>query len=160
MNYFVDGNSTEAERIANFKKWLLDNGAKFPKIDWPRSDTVSGIRGAIALDDITTNEYMLEIPIHLMMSPPQILQGDGELSRALHSSSELLVGDLLLTIYIMHECVKGKDSFYYPYLAILPIPLCTSEWSDEELHLLQVMETALHNTKNTANIIVPCVIIG
>jgi hypothetical protein len=129
---------SEDEKIATFKKWLHDNGARFPKIDWPRSDTDSGIRGAIALEDIATNEHMLYIPINLMLSPPQILEQDSDIGKAIRESLDTLVGDLLLTVYLMSECVKGKKSFYYPYLAILPIPLCVSEWKDEELHMLQV----------------------
>ena len=53
-----------------FEKWLLENGAQHDKILWPTRDTVGGVRGATALDDIETNEFMLSIPKKLMITPP------------------------------------------------------------------------------------------
>jgi hypothetical protein len=29
------------ENISNFKDWLLNNGARFDKIDWPSTETVN-----------------------------------------------------------------------------------------------------------------------
>ena len=52
-----------------------------------------------------------------------------------------VAGDLLLTVYVMHERRKGKDSFYFPYLNILPDLNNLSEWKDEELSLLQVLSS-------------------
>lgn len=43
-----------------------------------------------------------------------------------------------MTVYIMHERRKGEDSFYFPYLNILPDLNNLSEWKDEELAQLQV----------------------
>jgi hypothetical protein len=61
--------SPSDEDIAFFKQWLVDNGANFSKVEWPSADTNSGIRGAVALDDIATNEHMVSIPSKLMISP-------------------------------------------------------------------------------------------
>jgi hypothetical protein len=55
--------------IVIFKDWLRANGANFEKIEWPSADTNSGIRGAVALDDIATDEFMVTIPAKLMISP-------------------------------------------------------------------------------------------
>ena len=74
----ASGESAERERemskpsdedILRFKEWLVENGANFEKIDWPSADTNSGIRGAVALDDIATNEIMVTVPARLMLSP-------------------------------------------------------------------------------------------
>lgn len=129
----------EQKRIHIFLAWLEENGASFPKLSWPRNDTKSGIRGAIALDDIPTEDRtMLQIPIHLMLTPVGAIKEPiyGEILK--NHTTDLLYGDFLLAVYIMIELVKGKDSFYYPYLSVLPNPSCLSEWSDEELSLLQV----------------------
>ena len=122
-----------------FCKWLTDNGAKFPKIIWPSSDTVSGIRGAIASSTIATNEHMVEIPVHLMMSPP-IIFADAQIGIKLRSVKDLLDQDMLIAIFIMHELRKGDASFYAPFLKILPEPGNISEWTDEDIQLLQVMK--------------------
>jgi hypothetical protein len=47
-------------------------------------------------------------------------------------------GDLLLTVYLMHERQKEESSFYYPYISILPELNNLSEWDDDQLALLQV----------------------
>jgi hypothetical protein len=51
-------------------QWLAENGATFPKIQWPSRTTVGGVRGTTALEDIETNEHMLCIPVRLMITPP------------------------------------------------------------------------------------------
>lgn len=129
----------ENQRIRLFLNWLDENGAKFPKLSWPRNDTKSGIRGVIALEDIPTYDYtMLQIPVHLMMTPVNAMNDSiyGPLLK--NHIYDLLYGDFLLAVFIMIELVKGKSSFYYPYLNILPEPSCLSEWTEEELYLLQV----------------------
>ena len=63
-------------RHQKFYEWLIDNGAKFPKIIWPSYETQSGIRGAVAAENIETNEVMFEIPIHLMMCEPNFQKDD------------------------------------------------------------------------------------
>lgn len=129
--------TTDNERIGRFMQWLRENGATFPKIDFPRNDTPSGIRGAIAIEDIATNEHMLTIPYHVMMAPPQILAHQ-VLGPILRQASDLLKGDFLMTVYLMHEMRLGEKSFYKPYIDILPIPENVSEWTDRELLELQV----------------------
>jgi hypothetical protein len=139
---FVSDSKDEIEenrKIRLFLAWLDSNGAKFPSLSWPRNDTASGIRGVIALKDINTEDKtMLQIPIHLMITPNNAFS-DPVCGQILQKHAyDLLYGDFLLCIYIMIEFVKGKDSFYFPYLQILPKPSCLSEWFDEELKLLQV----------------------
>lgn len=125
------------QKINIFLEWLSKNGAIFPKVDWPRNDTNSGIRGAIAIEDIVTNEEILEIPFPLMISPIHAFQ-DEFIGQALKESLNILQGDFLLTIYLMSEINKNNLSFYYPYLNIIPHTPCLSEWSDSELLELQV----------------------
>jgi hypothetical protein len=127
----------EKEKIERFLTWLRENGASFPKVDWPRNDTPSGIRGAIALDDIQTNEPILSIPYRLMLAPPQILV-DPVMGPIFDECTDILRGDFMLTAYLMHEMRLGTESFYHPFIDILPFPECTSEWTDDELLELQV----------------------
>ena len=129
--------TTEDEDIARFKQFLMENGAKWPKIDWPSNATESGIRGAVALEDIATNEYMLEIPEHLMMSPPRAYESD--IGPYLKQNQDIIKpdSDVFLTVFIMSERRKGINSFFYPFLKILPEPGSIAHWSDEELRVLQ-----------------------
>jgi len=125
------------EARQRFCDWLQENGARYPKIDWPSTETVSGIRGGVAKEAIATDEHMIEIPMNLMMSPP-IAFADPDVGTLLKSVEDMLHGDLLLTVFIMHELRKGVNSFYSPFLAILPEPGNISEWCAEHLALLQV----------------------
>ena len=123
------------EKQLRFLAWLDENGAKFPKLLWP-SETPTRLRGVTALDDISVKETLLEIPIHLMMRPDLAMK-DSIIGPILHSNQDLLRGDLLLTVYIMFELLKGELSFYYPYLSILPVPNSIVLWTDNELDSLQ-----------------------
>ena len=129
---------TETDKINIFKEWLVANGAKFLKIEWPRLDTTGGVRGAVATDFIATNEPMVEIPAHLMMSPPVAFASD--IGVYLRQNKDILKSDLLLTIFIMSERSKGSESFFHPFLQILPQPGTIASWLDEDLLHLQVYQ--------------------
>jgi len=53
------------------------------------------------------------------------------------NSQDLLRGDMLLTVYIMSEVLKGEESFYAPYLNILPDPGSIIQWSEAQLGQLE-----------------------
>lgn len=124
------------EKIHIFKVWLVANGARFPKIEWPSLDTTGGVRGAVATAAISTNEAMIEIPAHMMMSPPIAFASD--IGVYLRQNKDILKSDLLLTVFIMSERSKGSSSFFYPFLQILPEPGTIASWLDKDLLHLQV----------------------
>jgi hypothetical protein len=93
---------------------------------------------------------MLSIPAKLMISPITAFN-DPVLGHVFKNNRDILKGhsiinfgvipskgDLLLTMYLSYELSKGKDSFFYPYLNILPVPGSISTWSSKELEELQV----------------------
>lgn len=139
------------EARQQFCNWLHENGARYPKIDWPSTKTVSGIRGGVAKESIASDEHMIEIPIKLMMAPPVIFS-DPDVGSLLKSVEDMLHGDLLLTVFIVHEVRKGTNSFYGPFLKILPEPGNVSEWNDEHLALLQVYFKFATNAMVISNI--------
>jgi len=143
--------------ISIFYEWLISNGCQFDNIDWPSYNTISGSRGAVAKCDILPNQIMLSIPYHLMLSPPNAFK-DPIIGLSLHDSKDLLTGDLLLAVYLTYEYEKGKDSFYYPYLKILPKPSTISEWSDDELKELHDDNLVLRakRAKNRVKIMYEC----
>ena len=146
MSTSASASLTYDEKRAVFCEWLKENGATFPKIQWPSTDTVGGCRGAVATGNIATNEVMMEIPIKLMMSPLHAFK-DPVVGALLHASKDILRGDVLLTVYIMYEYLKGEESFYAPFLAILPEPGSIVQWSDSELAELQDTNIT-YRTKN------------
>ena len=96
---------------------------------------------------------MVQIPASLMISPPNAY-ADKDIGKILRESKDILpgiillypssfllnrpLGDLLLALYVMYEINKKEESFFYPYLKILPVPESLSLWSDSELSYLQV----------------------
>eukprot|EP01038_Epipyxis_sp_PR26KG_P017361 gene17361-23978_t len=139
------------EKSVLFRSWLIDNGAVFSKVDWPSLDTESGIRGAIAVETIETNENILQIPKHLMISPPLIF-ANSDIGEILSTNSNALPGDVVLSLYLMYEFSKNTESFFHPYLQILPEPGNSSEWSEEQLIWLQD-DRMIIRTKNRRTLI-------
>jgi hypothetical protein len=82
-----------------------------------------------------TNEHMVTIPGNLMMTP--LTAEASEIGAMLSQHSEVLRGDDVLTLFLLHEMAKGAASFYWPYLAILPEPSTLLHWAEPELALLQ-----------------------
>ena len=133
-------------KLQVFSAWLAENGAKYPKIDWPSDDTVGGCRGAMAVETISSDEVMMEIPIKLMMSPNSAFD-DELIGKKLQMSQDILRGDILLAVYIMSEILKGEGSFYHPFLAILPESGSIIQWTDSQLGMLQD-DSITHRAKN------------
>ena len=121
----------------DFISWLATNGCRYDKINWPTNETESGSRGAVALETISTNEVMLEIPKCVMMCEPQAFE-DPDIGQFLQASRDVIKGDVILAVFVMNELRKQERSFYYPYLKIIPKPDALCEWSNEELDTLQV----------------------
>ena len=78
---------------------------------------------------------MLSIPIKLLMTPEGAYKED-KLGQILLENKRLLQGDVMLAVYVMYEFNKGKDSFYWPFLNMLPKP----GWSDVQLQKFEVIE--------------------
>ena len=131
--------SEEQADIDGLHEWLVSNGARYNKVIWPSNDTKSGSRGAVAAVDIITNDYILEIPVKCMMSPPHALN-DPVYGETLRLEYQFLLGDTLLAVYIMIEKLKGPKSFYHPYLKMIPTPATVLHWTNEEIKLLQDFE--------------------
>jgi histone-lysine N-methyltransferase SETD3 len=125
-----------ASKERRFLKWLQDNGACMDALEWPR-DTPSGSRGVLTTRHVQSGESLLVIPEKLMMTPPQALQLGGGVGEAFAAHPRLMRGDNILAVYFMHECLRGKDSFYYPYLSTISEPSGLDQWPMEALSALQ-----------------------
>ena len=76
------------------------------------------------------------IPHRLMMSEFHA-KVDPDLGHVHRDNPKLLKGDNGLALYLMQELLKGKGSFYWPYLRVLPRPHNLRHWSEESLLELQ-----------------------
>ena len=124
----VDDSATD-----EFLKWLSDNGAKHPKVQWPSRSTVQGVRGATALADIESDEHMIEVPAALLMSPVTCMNSE-EIGHVYRDNPALFRrDDTAIALLLMHERHRGAASFFAPFLRMLCHPCTASDWSDEEL---------------------------
>lgn len=123
---------SQTEREQRFLKWLSDNGAVFPKLQWPAM-TENGHRGVVALQDIATNEPMLQIPAALVISEQRCWQ-DPQLKAVFEAHRDIFSrDDPVLALFLTREMLKGDASFVEPYLSILPYPESVQDWTDDEL---------------------------
>ena len=133
--------NTESEQM--FLDWLEENGATFPKIEWPTRNTVGAVRGTVAKEDIAGGEKMLCVPLKLVMSPASASQSPtiGHVFRNPEAFRHLGgYGKYETSVFLMHERIKGEKSFWHPYIQALPEPRTVADWTQPELNELQ------HNT--------------
>ncbi|CAM9164316.1 unnamed protein product [Scytosiphon promiscuus] len=140
MDKSAEGEGSNAEPAAmaeqQFLDWLRRHGAGIDSIDWPSSETGSGIRGAVAKQDIEGGEHMVVIPRDLMMSESHA-KADPQFGHVHRLHDRLLGSDNGLAVYVMQEILKGDRSFYRPYLRVLPTPRNLQNWDEEDLLPLQ-----------------------
>jgi hypothetical protein len=92
--------SSDAEEEAEcLMHWLKANGAVTDKIQWPASSTVDGVRGAVAVTDISPYEPMFTIPFKVMMAAPHALASN-EIGAMVRAEQSTLVGDLTLAVNV------------------------------------------------------------
>ncbi|ETN08315.1 hypothetical protein PPTG_12130 [Phytophthora nicotianae INRA-310] len=118
-----------------FLQWLRDNGATFPKLEWPVT-TPNGLRGAVATETITTGEPMLCIPRRLLISEELCWQ-DPQLGPVFRDNRDVFTrDDPVMVLFIVRELLLKESSFFHPYLSILPYPESVQDWTHDELHEL------------------------
>ncbi|CAM9206009.1 unnamed protein product [Ectocarpus sp. 4 AP-2014] len=119
-----------------FLRWLRSHGAVIDCVEWPSSETESGVRGAVARRYIAPGDHMVIIPHALMMSEFHA-KADPKYGHVHRLNTGLLSSDNGLALYIMQEILKEERSFYWPYLRMLPTPCNLRNWTRESLLLLQ-----------------------
>lgn len=82
-------------------------------------------------------EHMIIIPHRLMMSEVHAMS-DPELGHVFRDKIPILKSDNGLALYLMQQTLKGDESFYWPYLRILPNePRNLAHWDESRLFELQ-----------------------
>ena len=98
------------EKYDNFKKWLDENGAIYPKLSLPVK--FSNIIGCEAAEDINPNSCMLYIPYKLMIDASNV--------KIDYLPSSLKKNNTLkLVLFLLEEYEKKEKSFYKPYIDMI-----------------------------------------
>lgn len=126
----------ENDKFLIFEKWLLENGARFTKLEL--KDYGNEVRGCHSTEHIDTEENVVEIPLKCLITVEmgkdtevgrRILQSDLDLDAPKH---------IFLMLYMLIDR-KNPHSFFKPYYDILPRTLSNMPifWTEEELSHLQ-----------------------
>ncbi|XP_078429596.1 rubisco methyltransferase family protein [Wolffia australiana] len=123
--------------MSNLWRWAKEKGVSAPAVELA---TVEEGLGLVAKKDLSRNELVLEVPKRVWISSDAVA-ADPEMRRFCGG----LRPWVSLALFILRERAKGAESFWKPYLDILPAstdsPLF---WSEEQLSELQ--GTQLLNT--------------
>ena len=136
----AEEDATELLKIEKFLSWLKQNGAYIsPALAWPRYFGESKRRGVLfqnveLLEKEQTESSMallVQIPRVLFLSPTEQVYTKYENELRVIGREQLFdpqsshfsrfrLKDILLSLSIFEELSLGENSFYYPYLNILP----------------------------------------
>jgi len=135
-----EASMTLEEQLERFNKWF---NAAAPVVNKLAASFIPGWRiGTIATGDIADKQHYLGVPKSVVMDSAASRKHPvlKDLYRRLTEVFGLEASDdfhelLFLLIYEQH--VSGKDSFYWPYLSLLPTPLdqviVPTRWTHEEM---------------------------
>ena len=105
------------KKFSKLKKWLLDNGAKFPHIDITHYSDI--FRGVTTTKLIKKNDVVVQIPYKCIMTVQK-----AKLSEV---GKEILKNNFVpesehtwIALFLLNEKLK-QDSFWKPYIDTLPI---------------------------------------
>lgn len=136
----------EAKKSSVLSDWLQENDMYLsPLATWGRpkhplaianetsEDGESSGRGLVAVKSIIQGEPIFEVPFELVITKEAA-------QKAIPSLPENVDEYIAIAIFLIQQRQKGEDSFWKPYLDILPpdeelIPLF--RWDDEDLQLLK-----------------------
>ena len=119
-----------------FEEWLLQHGARFPKLTMQKYD--DEVRGVHATNDIGPDEIIVEVPLACLVTV--------EMGKATDVGRAVLTADLELDapkhVFLMLFMLidrKQPGSHFKPYYDILPPTLSNMPifWNKEELALLE-----------------------
>lgn len=137
----MSGDAAAAEAAADpemhrFERWLLDNGATFPRLTMQTYG--DEVRGVSALVDIEPESTIVTVPLKCLITV--------EMGKATDVGQAVLAADLeldapkhvFLMLYMLIDR-RNPHSFFRPYYDILPKKLSNMPifWTPEELAWLQ-----------------------
>ena len=115
------------DKYNNFKKWLDENGAIYPKLNFPKK--FNNIFGCEATEDIKENSCIFYIPYKLLIDSSNIKIK--YLPKSLKKNNTVK-----LVLFLLEEHEKKEKSFYKPYIDLILIndfSNYTPFWSKDDL---------------------------
>jgi histone-lysine N-methyltransferase SETD3 len=108
-------NSTQADKLQTFLRWIDENGSRYPKLSIVTQ--ADGERSMLAKEDISAFQEVVRLPVRLLMTQKQAMAT--ELGRQLQAHAGPVNDEVYLAAFLLEEKQRG-DSFWKPYIDILP----------------------------------------
>ncbi|WP_224242991.1 SET domain-containing histone-lysine N-methyltransferase [Hyalangium gracile] len=121
--------------VARFLRWLEQGGSQISKVHIVTPE--GGERGVLALDDIAPGETLLRIPRRHVLTVEDVRAS--EMGQLLDAHAQLDEERTYLSAFLLQERERGEDSFWKPFLDMLPkaFPSHPFFFEEHELALLQ-----------------------
>jgi hypothetical protein len=132
---FDDDGDDEDAKLERLVAWIKEHGGN---IDAVKVSTISGYRGVVAARNMKRGDFGITIPEKLFISLVSVLE-DTALGPIYTENLDLFKDDeyLILAVFLVHHKQLQNESFYFPYLSLLPEPETIDNWTDDELSALQ-----------------------
>ena len=111
--------NTDYEKFIELQKMILSGGGKLPNMTINLDDPNN--RYILAADDIKTSDIVAKIPRHLTLIPAEIEKT--ELGKFFDDNTKKKLNSYehnIVTVFLLHEIFKDKESKFYPYFNFLP----------------------------------------
>ena len=136
------GEPDPRDRYEHFNQWCKEEGVLMPKMEYP-AIFENGLIGARVTEEIQHREAYLFVPYKMLMSIEKA-QMHPVLGPIIMDHPECFLEEenndweqLILALFIFYEMTKGRDSYWYPYLRMMPDVVLTSSWSDQDIAVSQ-----------------------
>ena len=120
-----------------------------PKLEYP-AYFEGGLLGVKVKESINHREAYMYVPFKMLMSidkaksHPVVGKIIKENPECFSKSQNQDWEQLTLALFIFYEMTLGKQSYWYPYLRLMPDVEFTSSWSEEEMSAIQDKQLSEH----------------
>ena len=141
IEYYMNETPLEGEpdKFTMFNAWCKKEGVVMPKLQYPAYFDNGELLGVKCLEQIEHREAYMFVPLKMVMS----LQKAWEhpvLGKIIDENPEVFMEgkhcdyeQMILALFLFYELTLGRNSYWYPYLRLMPDVEFTSSWSEEEL---------------------------
>lgn len=141
-NPVISGKEKHNPRHKLFVDWCLENGMKWKNIDFPAYFGDNGeLRGVVTTKEIGPYEVILAMPNKLLLTTTAAKEEDHlkPIFKANHSifDDEDDGDHFILILYLLYERAKGKKSFFFPFLNLVPEIETSLNWTEETLKYVE-----------------------
>eukprot|EP00897_Mesotaenium_endlicherianum_P004547 jgi/Mesen1/411/ME000100S10641 len=140
----MEGRSELSARLNKFHQWMEENGAEFRGCQVAAAPSIEGEAGD-GLGVFANEKTVMVVPLRLAICTATIVRDPhlGPLYAQLLQEGQVADERVLLMLFLLVERARGPDSFWAPYMALLPARVGTPlAYSESQLQALR--GTALH----------------